>query len=259
IFECQDCGNFEVIGSEVELKERAVEGWEQLEGHSAHRPYVDSIRIICPKCGASVQRIRDVGNPWLDAGIVPYSTLNYRHDREYWRQWFPADWVSESFPGQFRNWFYALLAMSTVMENAAPFKTLFSYALLRDENGEDMHKSKGNAIWFEDAAERMGADIMRWMYLRHPQASNLNFGWHGADEIKRGFLSTLWNTYSFFTTYASIDGWTPEARKERSEDRREGTDPPEERDGLEQPELDRWALSELNALVESVTESLENY
>ena len=84
-----------------------------------------------------------MGNPWLDAGIVPFSTISYRDDRDYWRQWFPADWISESFPGQFRNWFYSLLTMSTVLENSEPFRTVFSYALMRDEKGEEMHKSKG--------------------------------------------------------------------------------------------------------------------
>ena len=105
-----------------------------------------------------------------------------------------------------------------------------------------MHKSKGNAIWFEDAAERMGADVMRWMYLRAPPANNLNFGWHGGDEIKRGFLSTLWNTYSFFVTYANIDGWEPD----------KGTRQGVKSDGEQRPELDRWALSELNQLVKDV-------
>jgi isoleucyl-tRNA synthetase len=244
IYDCA-CGHFEVIGSETELEERAVEGWSAFAGHSPHRPYVDAVKIACAGCGATVERIKDVGNPWLDAGIVPYSTLNYRHDREYWRQWFPADWVSESFPGQFRNWFYSLLAMSTVMENEEPFKNLFSYALLRDENGEEMHKSKGNAIWFEDAAERLGVDVMRWMFFRQPPASNLNFGWNGGDEIKRGFLSTLWNTYSFFVTYANIDGWSPLGQGEIPVAAR--------------PELDRWALSELNLLVRDVSHALENY
>jgi isoleucyl-tRNA synthetase len=209
IYECHACGHFEVIGSEVELKERAIKGWDEFEGHSPHRPWIDAVQIACASCGTPVERIRDVGNPWLDAGIVPYSTLDYRHDRAFWEQWFPADWVSESFPGQFRNWFYSLLAMSTVMENRAPFKALFGYGLLRDEKGEEMHKSKGNAIWFEDAAERMGVDVMRWMFARANPTNNLNFGWAAGDEIKRSFLSTLWNTYSFFVTYANIDGWTP--------------------------------------------------
>ncbi len=304
IFECGECGNFEVIGSEVELKERAIEGWDQFQGHSPHRPYIDAVRVLCPRCGAKVPRIKDVGNPWLDGGMVPFSTLNFRHDRAFWEQWFPADWVSESFPGQFRNWFYSLLALGTVMtegtehEGRPPFKELFSYALLRDEHGEEMHKSKGNAIWFEDAAERMGSDVMRWMFFKHPPANNLNFGWHGGDEIKRGFLSTLWNTYSFFVTYANIDGWTPAAltptlsqrerentgltQRERentglTQRERENTGLTQrerENTGLTQrerentvatgltadrPELDRWALSELNQLVAGVTACFEEY
>jgi isoleucyl-tRNA synthetase len=101
------------------------------------------------------------------------------------------------------------MVQGTEYEGRPPFKSLFSYALVRDEKGEEMHKSKGNAIWFDEAAERMGADVMRWMFFRAPPANNLNFGWHGGDDIKRGFLSTLWNTYSFFVTYANIDGWQP--------------------------------------------------
>ena len=275
IYECQACGHFEVVGSEVELKERAVEGWEAFEGHSAHRPWVDAVKIACAGCGATVERIKAVGNPWLDAGIVPFSTLDYRHDEDYWRQWFPADWVSESFPGQFRNWFYSLLAMGTVMnldteyEGTPPFLNLFSYALLRDEQGEDMHKSKGNAIWFEDAAERMGVDVMRWTFLRQPPASNLNFGWQAGEDLKRGFLSTLWNTYSFFVTYANIDGWQPAAHENLTIDLI-AQDAPAAHENLRSggltagstgslSELDRWALSELNQLVATCTHALENY
>jgi isoleucyl-tRNA synthetase len=106
-----------------------VEGWQAFEGHTPHRPYVDAVKIACPGCGAPVERIKDVGNPWLDAGIVPFSTLHYREDPEYWRQWFPADFITESFPGQFRNWFYSMLAMSTVLRREPPFKTIFGYAL----------------------------------------------------------------------------------------------------------------------------------
>jgi isoleucyl-tRNA synthetase len=284
IYECRACNHFEVIGSEVELQARAVEGWQDFQGHSPHRPWIDAVKIACANCGATVERIKDVGNPWLDAGIVPYSTLNYRHDRAYWEQWFPADWVSESFPGQFRNWFYSMLAMSAALEEREPFKTLFGYALLRDEKGEEMHKSKGNAIWFEDAAERMGADVMRWMFFRHPPANNLNFGWTAADEIKRNFLSTLWNTYSFFVTYANLDGWTPpDVQTGKWANGQEGSARPEALEGRvpdapsaqaagfipqapsssSQPsnlsELDRWALSELHQLIRDVTQALENF
>ena len=99
IYECAACGNFEVIGSETELQERAIEGWDEFAGHSPHRPWVDAVKIACSTCGEPVSRIRDVGNPWLDAGIVPFSTLDYRHDRSYWEEWYPADLISESFPG----------------------------------------------------------------------------------------------------------------------------------------------------------------
>jgi len=248
IYECA-CGQVEVIGGEEELRERAVEGWDEFEGHSPHRPWVDAVKIRCPKCGESVSRIRDVGNPWLDAGIVPFSTLGYRHDRDYWRQWFPADWISESFPGQFRNWFYSLLAMSTALENREPFRACFSYALVRDEQGEEMHKSKGNAIWFEEAAERMGVDVMRWLFFRHSPTVNLNFGWHSGDEVRREFILTLWNTCSFFVTYAVLDRYQPPPT----------AGPPPAGGPAEPSELDRWVLSELNRLVERVTRDLEDF
>jgi isoleucyl-tRNA synthetase len=146
-------GDYEVIGSQAELKERAVEGWDRFEGHSPHRPWVDLVKIRNPKTGNVMSRIPDVGNPWLDAGIVPFSTMGYNRDRDYWQKWFPADFITESFPGQFRNWFYALLAMSTMMENRAPFKVLLGHALVRDQYGKPMHKSDGNAIEFNGAAD----------------------------------------------------------------------------------------------------------
>src|SRR5262249_42642999 len=105
IWHCPACGAFEVIGSKEELKERAVGGWEAFEGHSPHRPWIDAVKIRCRGCGSLASRTEDVGNPWLDAGIVPFSTLRYRDDPSYWAEWFPADFITESFPGQFRNWF----------------------------------------------------------------------------------------------------------------------------------------------------------
>ena len=243
IFKCE-CGHFEIMGSETELEDRAVEGWDEFKGHSPHRPWIDAVKVQCSQCGAKVSRIQDVGNPWLDAGIVSYSTLGYRHGRDYWKEWFPADLISESFPGQYRNWFYSLLTMSTVLENSEPCRTIHSYALMRDEKGEEMHKSKGNAIWFEDAAERMGVDAMRWLYARQNPAANLNFGFGTADEVRRRFLIPLWNVYSFFVTYANIDRYDPAAPSPEVAKR---------------PELDRWILSELNSVIAEVTEALDDY
>jgi isoleucyl-tRNA synthetase len=147
----EQTGDFEVIGSRDELKARAVEGWEKFEGQSPHRPWIDLVKIRNPKTGNLMSRVPDVGNPWLDAGIVPYSTIKYNTDRDYWKKWFPADFITESFPGQFRNWFYAILAMSTMMEGAAPMKVLLGHGMVRDQKGDEMHKSKGNAIPFDGA------------------------------------------------------------------------------------------------------------
>jgi isoleucyl-tRNA synthetase len=242
IWECSDCKAWEVIGSREELRERAVSGWETFEGHTPHRPWIDAVEIACVACGGVARRTRDVGNPWLDAGIVALSTLRWNTDRAYWEEWYPADFVTESFPGQFRNWFYALLTMATVMTGRAPTRTLLGYALVRDEHGEEMHKSKGNSIPFDDAAEHLGADVMRWMYAAANPAVNLNFGYGPAHEVVRRFFLPLWNSYSFFVTYASLDGWSPSAGGER------------------QPTvLDRWILSRLDTLVAEVHGSLDAY
>ncbi len=243
IWVCDDCGHFDVIGSEAELKERAVEGWEEFDGNTPHRPYIDHVKIACEKCDGTASRIADVGNPWLDAGIVALSTLDYRHDRDHWRKWYPADMITESFPGQFRNWFYALLTESTIVTDEKPTRNIFTYALMRDEKGEEMHKSKGNAIWFDDAAEEIGVDVMRWLFATVTPSSNLNFGYHTTDEIRRRFILPLWNSYAFFATYARLDGWTPDQQPS-----------PEDR-----TLLDRWILSRLNQLTATVRERIEAF
>ena len=244
IWECTECDGWEIIGSRDELRERAVAGWDEFEGHSPHRPWIDGVEVACPSCGGRSRRTTDVGNPWLDAGIVGVSTLGWITDRAEWARWYPADWISESFPGQFRNWFYALLVEGTVMTGVAPFKSVFGYALLRDEHGEEMHKSKGNAIWFDDAAEEIGADVMRWMFSITNPAVNMNFGPHLAHEEVRRFFLPLWNTYAFFVTYARTDGWTP--------DQTDGAD-------AARTLLDRWISSRLDALIAEVRAALDGY
>jgi isoleucyl-tRNA synthetase len=253
IWECHECGWFDVIGSKGELKARAIAGWEEFEGHPPHRPYVDAVKIRCEQCSATISRIPDVGNPWLDAGIVAYSTLGYRTDRDYWRKWFPADLITESFPGQFRNWFYSMLAMSTIMERKAPFRVVQTYATLFAEDGRAMHKSWGNAIEFNEAADTMGVDVMRWMYCSHKPETNLLFGYHSADETRRRFLIPLWNVYSFFVTYANLDGWTP-GNSASSAPGTDGTVP-----NAQRSELDCWLLARLGQVVARVTECMNNY
>ena len=250
-WECAACGHYEVIGDDEELAARAVAGWEDFEGHTPHRPYIDAVKIACSKCGGQMQRITDVANPWLDAGIVSFSTLGYRTDRENWRDWYPAHWISESFPGQFRNWFYSLLAMGTVLENSPPFKECFGYATLIAEDGRAMHKSWGNAIEFNEAADRMGVDVMRWLYCAHKPENNLPFGYQRADEVRRQFLIPLWNMYSFFVTYANLDGWEPD---------REGFDPGRPEGPTPQSDniLDTWIVARLNQVAERCTASLQD-
>jgi isoleucyl-tRNA synthetase len=243
IYDCASCGMFDVIGSEMELQERAIEGWDVFAGHSPHKPFIDAVKIACKQCGAPVSRIPDVGNPWLDAGIVPFSTLHWRDDRTYWEQWFPAKFITEAFPGQFRNWFYSLLTMSTALTDRPPFEVVLGHAMVRDERGDEMHKSKGNAIWFDDAADTMGVDVMRWLFFRQNPAHNVNFGYGPADEVRRSMFLTLWNTYAFFVTYASLDEWSPSAVTGE----------------VARSELDRWVLSELHQLIEGVTAALDDF
>ncbi|MCS6773594.1 MAG: class I tRNA ligase family protein [Thermoflexales bacterium] len=243
-------GTFEVIGSYEELRERAVEGWGEFEGHTPHRPHIDKVKIRHPVTGLIGTRVPDVGNPWLDAGIVAYSTLRYRTDRAYWQEWFPADFITESFPGQFRNWFYSLIAMSTVLEGKLPARTILGFATLLDEKGEPMHKSKGNAIEFNEAADKAGADVMRWLYARQRYDDNLLFGYGALNEVRRQVILPLWNIYSFFVTYANADRWTPDEALKAPDAAQTMT----QRFALSA--LDRWALARLAETVNIVNDRL---
>jgi len=242
IWECKDCGSFEVIGDRDELKERAVEGWDEFEGHTPHRPWVDGVKIACSKCGKPISRIPDVGNPWLDAGIVPYSTMFYQTDKKKWEEWFPADFITESFPGQFKNWFYSMIAMSTVLENREPYKTCFGFATLLAEDGRPMHKSWGNAIEFNEGADKIGVDVMRFMYVRQNPADNMLFGYRVADETRRQFHIKLWNVYNFFVTFSNLNDWDPNKSSVESKH-----------------VLDKWILSRLDEITDKITKSLEKF
>jgi len=250
IWECKKCGYFEVIGAKEELKEKAVEGWKEFEGKSPHKPQIDEVKIKCPKCNAIISRIEPVGNPWLDAGIVSFSTfvdpetkkVSYTADKKYWKEWFPADFITESFPGQFKNWFYSLIAMSTVLENTNPFKTVLGFATLFGEDGKPMHKSLGNAIEFNEAADKIGVDVARWMYVTQNPSENLLFGYKKGDEVRRKFHLLLWNIYNFFVTYANVDKVQSFGKLD-----------------VKLALLDEWILSKLNGLIVYVTKNLENY
>ena len=222
------CGHLNVIGSRAELEERATEGLDQLE--ELRRPWIDEVPIRCESCGEPVRRVVEVGDVWLDAGIVPFSTLGWQnptfvpqgyatgaakglttadlHDHAYWEEWFPADWVSE-MREQIRLWFYSQHFMSVVLTGRAPYRKVLGYEKMLDETGREMHGSWGNMIEAEDAFERMGADVMRWQFCAQPPDRNLLFGFGPGREIQRKLL-TLWNSARFLADYGRIEHFRPE-------------------------------------------------
>ncbi|HET9115011.1 MAG TPA: isoleucine--tRNA ligase [Gaiellaceae bacterium] len=261
-YECE-CGHLNVIGSRAELEERAVSGLEQLE--ELHRPWIDAVRIRCESCDAEVERIPEVGDAWLDAGIVHFSTLGWGNpewiphgyatgasagisgadlpDNAYWEKWFPADWVSE-MREQIRLWFYSQCFMAITLVGRQPYRRVLTYEKVYDETGREMHKSWGNAIELDEALERMGADIMRWLYCSQPPSQPLRFGYGMAEEAKRRFL-TFWNSAKFFVDYANVQGF----RRSWSE-----LVPPD----LAAP-LDRWLVERTNAFVLAAEAAYEAY
>jgi isoleucyl-tRNA synthetase len=265
-YRCEDCDVLNVIGSEQELRERAVSGVEQLE--ELHRPWVDEVTIACEGCGAELARLPEVGDAWLDAGIVPFSTLGWQNpeyieggyatgaargltgadlpDHAYWEKWFPADWVSESRE-QIRLWFYSQLFMSVALVGEAPYRQVLAYERVTDETGRAMHKSWGNAIELNEALDRMGADVMRWLYCSQVPSQNLNFGFGLAREVKRELL-TFWNSVSFLILYANVEGWRPAVQLIESGPAR---------DDLAQ--LDRWLLARVQQLVAEANDGFERF
>ena len=231
IWECENPGCKEVFvaGSLQELRERAIDK-KKVDGlKDIHRPWIDEIKVKCSKCGKEVSRISDVGDAWLDAGIVSFSTLNYLTDRKYWEKWFPADLISESMPGQSRGWFNALMWASIAITGKAPFKSLFGYETLKDEKGEEMHKSKGNSIPFDEAAEKIGADSMRFLYCLQDPSQDMRFGFHVAKEPR--------NNLNIFYNLQNLVKNSKETKISRIED--------------------KWIMSRLNSLVKKITEELD--
>ncbi|MBU1136630.1 MAG: isoleucine--tRNA ligase [Nanoarchaeota archaeon] len=230
IWEC-DCGWYDVIGSLDELRKKAINKKKVDSLPEIHRPWIDEIKIKCIKCGKNVSRIKDVGDAWLDAGIVSLSTIGpYLENKKQWEKWFPADLISENMPGQYRGWFNALFWASVTLTGKAPFKAMFGYESLKDEKGEEMHKSKGNAIWFDDAVEKIGADPMRLLYCLQDPSNELKFGFNVVNEPKNN-LNILYNI-----------GRLIEKIKETQISKAE----------------DKWILSKLNSLIKDVTNELEN-
>ncbi|MCH5169959.1 MAG: isoleucine--tRNA ligase [Oscillospiraceae bacterium] len=197
-----DCGDVTVIGSKAELREKAVDPAMVDALPELHRPWVDEIKIKCPHCGKEVSRVSEIGDVWLDAGIVPYSTFGYFTDRKEWEKNFPAEWVTEMHE-QVRLWFYSMLFMSTVLEDRAPYERVVTNSAVVAEDGSKFSKT-GFMIKFDEAAEKIGADTVRYLYAGAPNTNDVRFGFNLGDEARRKMLS-FWNIYTFFDTYAQID------------------------------------------------------
>ncbi|HXV57519.1 MAG TPA: isoleucine--tRNA ligase [Gaiellaceae bacterium] len=265
IYPCS-CGHVNVVGSKAELLERSTVAVGDGDLPELRRPWIDEIPIACDSCGEAVTRIPEVGDVWLDAGIVPFSTLGWQNpehvpggyatgaaagltgadlpDHRYWEQWFPAHWVSE-MREQIRLWFYSQLFMSVALVDRAPFREVLGYEKMLDEHGREMHGSWGNMIDAEDAFARMGADVMRWQFCAQPPDRNLLFGYGPAKEIKRRLL-TLWNSVRFLVDYGNIQGFSPSYADLDEPPAAAGARP-----------LDRWLVARTRQYVREATDGFE--
>ncbi|WP_455463470.1 isoleucine--tRNA ligase, partial [Candidatus Hodarchaeum mangrovi] len=225
------CGKLTVIGNKDELKAFILNKNDFKELQELHKPWIDRIKIKCPSCGKAVSRISEVGDCWLDAGIVPFSTLNYLNDRKYWQEWFPADLVCEMVE-QVRLWFYSLLFMSVTLEGIAPYKRVMVYEAVKNQDGSDMHKSAftNKTLSFDETRKILGSDSMRWYYACQKADTILNFNLEDALKFKSRFIP-VWNAVRFFVNLASLDIQEISQLKKKSEN-----------------VFDQWILSRLKEL-----------
>ena len=243
VWECEDCGHQESIGSREELEKQS--GNEKARTVELHRPYIDEITCTCKKCGGTMKRVPEVIDCWFDSGAMPFAQHHYPFEnKDLFEAQFPAQFISEAVD-QTRGWFYSLMAESTLLFNKAPYENVIVLGHVQDENGQKMSKSKGNAVDPFDALETYGADAIRWYFYTN-SAPWLPNRFHGkaVQEGQRKFLGTLWNTYAFFVLYANIDQF--DATKYKLE-----------YDKL--PVMDKWLLSKLNTAIKGVDENLDKY
>ena len=209
-----------------------------------HRPYVDDIVLVSSE-GKVMKRELDLIDVWFDSGSMPYAQLHYPFEnKELFEQNYPADFIAEGVD-QTRGWFFTLHAISTLLFDSVAYKNVISNGLVLDKNGNKMSKRLGNATDPFITLDKYGADACRWYMISNAQPwDNLKFDVSGIEEVQRKFFGTLYNTYSFFTLYANIDGFS------YSEDEV----PLEKR-----TEIDRWIISELNTLIAEVESNYEDY
>ena len=244
IWECEgeDCDGRFCAGSVAELRERSRDGEVP---DDLHRPYIDEVTIDCEKCGGAMRRVESVIDTWYDSGAMPFAQFHYPFENEeLFEQRFPADYICEAID-QTRGWFYTLLAESTLLFDRSSYRNCVCLGLILDPEGQKMSKSRGNVVDPWDVIASHGADAFRWYYLTAQQPwAGYRFSVEIVGESVRQFLLTLWNTYSFWVLYANADGLGPEDFAAMPEP---ATD------------LDRWALSRLQATVATVRERMEEF
>jgi isoleucyl-tRNA synthetase len=243
IWECsgEDCDGRFCAGSVAELRERA--GGEVPE--DLHRPHIDEVTVECERCGGEMRRVESVIDTWYDSGAMPFAQFHYPFENEeLFKERFPADFICEAID-QTRGWFYTLLAESTLLFDTSSYRNCVCLGLILDPEGQKMSKSKGNVVEPWDVIATHGADAFRWYYLTAQQPwSGYRFSVDTVGESVRQFLLTLWNTYSFWVLYANAENLGPDdfrGAPEASDD------------------LDRWALSRLQATVAGVGDRMDSF
>lgn len=239
---------FEVIGSRQELKERAVDPAKYDALPELHRPWLDDIEIYSKDGTKKLKRVAEVGDAWLDAGIVPFATVGYNGcddirmpelkiaSKEDWQ---PADFITE-MREQVRLWFFSMLWMSVAIEDRAPYKRAMVYETMLTEDGDRISKRLGNGVPYDEAIEKIGADPMRWTFCGNPLNKDIRFGYKPIHESQRKLI-TLWNVYSFFVTYANLDKPELDGKAPASEN-----------------VLDKWILARLQQTIAQVSSAVEN-
>ncbi len=247
IWECE-CGEYKAIGSVEELKENSIDG-KLPERHGdldLHIPHIDDIKFKCEKCDKEMSRIPEVLDCWFESGSMPYAQLHYPFEnKELFENNFPAQFIAEGLD-QTRGWFYTLHVISTILFDKPAFENIIVNGILLAADGEKLSKRKKNYPDPKMLFDTRGVDAMRFFLYSStaPLAEDVRFSEKHVDELIKKFLLTLWNTYSFFVTYANIDNFDPNKIK----------------DGFKpKNKLDQWLLSELNQLIKESTEHLDDY
>jgi isoleucyl-tRNA synthetase len=240
VWVCEKCQHKLMVGSKEELGQLSK---QDLSGLDLHRPYVDEIKIECPQCKGTMSRIPELIDVWFDSGSMPVAQWHYPFEnQEMFKKQFPADYICEAVD-QTRGWFYSLHAISTLLFEQICFRNVVCLGLILDAQGQKMSKTKGNVIDPWEVINQHGSDAMRWyLYTATPPGQERRFSSDLVGEVMRNFVLTLWNTYSFFVTYANLDQWQPDVSQK-----------------IKYSPLDQWLRAELHALIRDVSQAYETY